>query len=209
MARKAIKSRKYLKKDVILAEIRNKLGLSQAQLAAILGISRPFLALAESGKRTLQSSLNTLLINIYIQFHELETGSQASYRSLETRLFLNDEYRSVLPAMKLLEQDCRSRVKQLKKTMEAMKQRASDAEHAIIVFTTTIDKFRENNGTDEKLIAGIKLLKQQAYDNLLTCWEPEQAKLHGKIEALAGEARALRRYRVKVMREHDPFKNKK
>ncbi len=199
--------------DHINTEIRNKLGVTQAQLAAILNVSRTYIALAESGRRTLHSSLNTLLTNIFLQFHELETGKQASYRSIETNLFLNDEYKKVLPEMQRLEKDCRARLKELKKNMETMKSRARDAEHAIIVFTNTINSIIENKdlaakNNEERMIAGLKLLKQQAYDNLLTCWEPEQAKLHGKIEAIAGEARSLRRYRVKVMKEHNPMKRK-
>jgi len=209
MAYKHRKSIKTGKKDLINTEIRKKLGVTQAQLAAIFNVSRTYITLAESGKRNLHSSSNLLLTNIYLQFHELETGKQASYRSLETRLLLNAEYKKILPGMKTQEQDCRYKIKQLKKDMEKMKERARDTEHAIIVFTTAINNLQENDKPGNKnnmQVRGLNLLKQQAYDNLLTCWEPEQAKLHGKIEAMAGEARALRRYRIKVMKEHNPFK---
>ena len=86
-------------------EIRNKLGVTQAQLAAILNVSRTYIALAETGRRTLHSRSNTLLTNIFLHFHELETGKQSSYRSIETNLFLNDEYKKVLPEMQRLEKE--------------------------------------------------------------------------------------------------------
>lgn len=106
--------------------------------------------------------------------------------------------------MKVLEQECRLHIKLMKRDLAMMQERARNAEHAIIVFTTAINNIQENGETGNKtdrLITGLNLFKQQAYNNFLTCWEPEQAKLHGKIEATGGEAKALRRYRVKVMRE--------
>ncbi len=196
-------------KDRINTKIRKKLGVTQAQLASILGVSRSYVTLSESGRRNLDPSGSALLASIYLQFYELETGRQSAYRTLETKLFLNDEYKKILPKMKALEKDCRNKIKALKKEMEAMKERARDAEHAIIVFTTAINNIKENTdpgAKQERQITGLQLFKQKAYDRLLTCWEPEQAKLHGKIEAIAGEAKALRRYRIKVMREHNPFK---
>jgi len=210
MAKSSKKGPKLPEKDVINAEIRKKLGLTQAQLAAILGVSRAGLALSESGKRTLHSTAHILLLNMFLQFHELETGKQASYRSLETRLFLNDEYKKILPEMNRLEKDCRHKMKALKESMTTMKERARDTEHAIIVLTTVINNLQENkeagNQKKERMVTGLNLMKQKAYDNLLTCWEPEQAKLQCKIEAASGEARALRRYRLKVMKEHGPFR---
>jgi transcriptional regulator with XRE-family HTH domain len=207
--RNSLQSRR---KDPINSEIRKKLGITQAQLASILGVSRPYITLAESKKRNLDSRSNLLLTNIYFQFHELETGKQVAYRTLEMKLFLNDEYKKKLPEMKALELDRRNKIKQLKKEMETMKEAARDAEHAIIVFTTVIQHFIDSDKKDNKTvmrITGMQLLKAQAYGRLLTCWEPEQAKLQARIEAIAGEAKALRRYRVKVMREHNPFKIKK
>ncbi len=209
MAFKSKKQQKTRKKDLLNTEIRKKLGVTQAQLATILNVSRAYVALIESGKRNPGSSANTLLLNIYLQFHELETGKQAAYRSLETRLFLNNEYKKILPKMKLMEQDYRLRIKELKKDLEDMKERARDAEHAIIVCTAAIKNLQEKEipgNKKSRQITAFSYLKEQAYDNLLTCWEPEQAKLHAKIEAVAGEAKALRRYRVKIMREHNPLK---
>ena len=205
------KPQKTRKKDLINTGIRKKLGITQAELATILHISRAYVTLAESGRRSIGSTLNTMLLNIYHHFHELETGRQVSDRSPETRLFLNDEYKKILPQMKAREQECRGKIKQLKKEMEKMKERARDAGNAIIVFSAAVKNLEEEDkpgNTNEPRVAGLQVLKQKAYDNLLTCWEPEQAKLHCKIEAIAGEAKALRRYRVKVVREHDPFKVK-
>lgn len=200
---------KRRKKESNNTKIRKKLGMTQAELASILNVSNAFVSMVEAGKRGHNPHAGSLMAKMLLQFHELETGKQSGYRSLETMAFLNEEYRKVLPAMKLLEQDCRQRVKELKKEMEQLKERAIDAEHAIIVFTTAIHSLQENGKTGdkkEKQVEGLNLFKQKAYNNLLTCWEPEQAKLQGKIEAIAGEAKALRRYRVKVMREHDPMK---
>src|SRR5436190_9937269 len=118
MANMVKKSTKNRKKDLTYTEIREKLGLTQAQLAAILNVSRTYVTLVESGKRSFHSSTNTLLLNIYLQFHELETGRQSSDRTIETRLFLNDEYKKILPGMKALEQDCRLKIKELKKDMK-------------------------------------------------------------------------------------------
>jgi transcriptional regulator with XRE-family HTH domain len=204
-----IKHTKRIKKDIINSEIRKKLGITQSELASVFNVSSAYLSMVEAGKRNLHSDAGAFLAKIFLQLYELETGKQSSERSLETRLFLNEEYRKILPKMKTLEQNCRFKVKMLKKDMENMKERARDAEHAIIVFTTAIKNLKENDkpaNKEDRQLAWLDYLKQKAYDNLLTCWEPEQAKLHGKIDAIAGEARSLRRYRVKVMREHDPFK---
>jgi transcriptional regulator with XRE-family HTH domain len=190
-------------------EIRKKLGISQLQLAGIFNHTKNYMSMVEAGKRDLRSGQNVLLLNMYTQFHELETGKQANDRSLETRLFLNDAYKNILPKMQMLEKECRLKIKELEKKMDAMKEQARNMEHAIIVFTTTINTIREGgeiNAEKERQMRGLNLLKEQAYDNLLTCWEPEQAKLQGKIEAVAGEAKALRRYRIKVLKEHNPFK---
>ncbi len=210
---KYIKKRKKRgKKDLTSIEVRKKLGVTQEQLAAMFKVSPSYISLVESGKRDYQSSSNFLLSSIYLQFYELETGIQASYRSLETRLFLNAEYKKLLPKMASLEQEYRNKIKELKIQLDQMKEDARDAEHAIIVLTTVINKFSKKdkaNYEDDIDLVGLNLLKQQAYERLLKCWEPGQANLHRKIEAVAGEARALRRYRVKIVREHNPKKKVK
>ena len=183
---------------------RKKLGISQLHLAALLNVSRSNLALAETNKRNLPAAGSLLLSNIYKHFHELENGTLANYRSLETRLFLNEEYRKELPKMKAMEKSCRHKMKLLEQQLKAMKEKAKDTEHAIIVLSRIADGLGKGPA-DEKQTTWINLLKQQAYDRLLSCWEPEQAKLHIKIEVLAGEARALRRYRINVTRAHGPF----
>ena len=206
MIHKSLKHSKRRKKDSFDTKIRKKLGVTQEQLASVLHISRSYLAHVESGKRNLASVHGLMLANMFSQFEDLEAGSQISYRSPETKLFLNAEYKKILPNMEALERDFRLKIKHLRKELAEMKERASNAEHAIIVFSTVIKDLEEKASADEKtarMITGFDLFKQQAYDNLLTCWEPEQAKLHGKIEAIAGEAKALRRYRVKVMREQE------
>ena len=212
MAFKVKKPHNSFKKDLLFTEIRKKLGITQVQLAAMLKVSRAYVSLVELKKRQGHSTPNTTLTNIFLQFHDLETGKLAAYRSLETKLFLNEEYKKMLPAMKALEQGCRLKIKRLKQCLEQMKEAARDAEHAIIVFTTAITELEERDRPaakkDHELI-GLQLFKQQAYEKLLMCWEPEQAKLHAKIEAIAGEAKALRRYRIKVTREHNPFKKTK
>lgn len=206
------KSLKIIKKDTINSEVRRKLGVSQEQLALILGISRAHVSLAELGTRFHGSGPSHLLANMYMEFYELETGSRSAYRSLETRLFMNEEYRKALPGMKTLEQDCRRRLNELKQELAALKQLARDTEHAIIVLTSSVSRLQEDGTAltkqQERQITGINLLKQKAYDRLLTCWEPEQAKLEAKIEALAGEARALRRYRLGVEKTHKPTRKK-
>lgn len=200
---------KKYKKASFNTEIRKKLGMTQAQLAVMFGVSPAFMNMVEAGKRSLRQEHNTMLAEIYLQFHELETGAQLGYRSLETKLFLNDAYKRILPGMKQQEQDYRSRITEMKKELAAMKEQARDAEHAIIVFTTAIDKVRETgkkNQDTARFMERLAFFKQQAYENLISSWEPQQAKLHSKIEAIAGEAKALRRYRTKVTREHNPFK---
>jgi hypothetical protein len=95
-------------------------------------------------------------------------------------------------------------MKLLKQQLKGMKEKAKDAEHAIIVLSRLAEGLG-NAPADENRVTWINLLKQQIYTRLLTCWEPEQAKLHIKIEMLAGEAHALRRYRINVTRAHGPF----
>lgn len=203
------RSQKNWVKDATMTEMRKKLCLSQAQFGSLFGVSREYITLAESGKRNLDSGAYLLLANMYLHFHELETGKRASPRSVETKLFLNEEYRRIIPKMKTLELEIRNELAHLKTKMEEMKERAEDAERTIIVFSAKIDELKEQAVPGSKtgrLVERLQLYKQQAYENLIRCWEPEQAKLHGKIEALAGEAKALRRYRIKVTREHNPFK---
>lgn len=201
--------RKINRKDTIDSIIRKKMGLTQAQFAALSNSNRTQITHFESGKRSLDPTSSAMIVDIQLQFLELETGSLSNYRSLETNLFLNEAYKRALPEMTALEKECRRKIKELKKDLEEMKQKARDMEHTIIIFTRYVNKLQEQEKQDKKTeqqVIGFNLFKQQAYDLLLTCWEPEQAKLHGKIEALSGEAKALRRYRTKVVKEHNPFK---
>src|SRR5207237_8565839 len=92
-------------------QARKKLGISQLHLAALLNVSRPNLALAETNRRRLPSASNIILTGIYKHFFELENGTLANYRSLETRLFLNEEYRKILPEMNAMEKRCRNNMK--------------------------------------------------------------------------------------------------
>ena len=198
--------------DHLFIEIRKKLGLTQAQAASMLGISRSTVAHIETGRFSSSSKSNIMLANMYIHFHELETGKQSADRSLETRLFLNDEYRKILPAMEKQEKEYRSKMIDLEAKMAKMKEQARDAEHAIIVFTKAINDVENLDKQDRKTaqkLTGLNYWKEQAYEKLLTCWEPAQAALQTRIEALAGEAKALRSYRLTVMKQHDPFKKKK
>ena len=199
----AYKGVKIPKKDSISTELRKKIGITQAQLASILEVSRSYLAHFESGNRSLSTPSLLMMADMTLHFHELETGKQVFTRSPEIKQFLDSEYKKVLPAMATLERECRLKIKKLEKELALMKERARNAEHAIIVLNTAIHKLNgENPGRKtEWHLKGLAQFKQQVYDNLLTCWEPEQAKLHGKIEAIAGEAKALRRYRTKVMKE--------
>lgn len=197
------------KKSLTNTEIRKKLGVTQVQLAAMLKVSRAYVSLTELNIRSGNPAPNTTLSKIFFHFHELETGKQSAYRSLETKLLLNDEYKKILPKMKAVEMECRYKLAQLKGQLNKMKERARDAEHAIIVFTKAIDTLKENDQPAEKTeneILGLNLLKEQAYTRLLACWEPEQAKLHARLEAVAGQARAFKRYRLKITRAHNPFK---
>jgi transcriptional regulator with XRE-family HTH domain len=192
-------------KNTIYTEIRKKLGLTQVELAAIFGLSRASVSLFELNRRNLDTTATTVFANMLLQFHELETGRQAGYRSLETRLILNDVYKDKIPEMKAAEKDRRFQIQQLLKEMAVMKETARDAENAIIVYSSSIQQLYENDKAQE-IVPGLQLFKQKAYNKLLTCWEPEQAKLQARIEALAGEARALRRFRLTIVREHNPFK---
>jgi transcriptional regulator with XRE-family HTH domain len=186
---------------------RKKLGISQVHLAALLNVSRSKLALAETNRRILQPASSVILSDIFKHFQELENGTLANYRSLETRLFLNEEYRKILPEMQAMEKTCRYKMKLLKQQLKIMKEKARGTEHAIIVLTRLADDLGKSPAEEKRVtFTWLNLLKQQVYDRLLTCWEPEQAKLHIKIEMLAGEARALRRYRINVTRTHGPFK---
>lgn len=199
---------KTRQKVLINSEIRKKLGITQEEFAAVLGLSRSQVALAETKRRDLNPKANTFLLQMYLQFHELETGSQSGYRSLETNLFLNEVYRKTLPEMRSKEKEYRSRIKQLSSELDSMKEAARNSEHAIIVFTTAVNKLEESDTQpgNSQVINGLKLFKQQAYDRLLSCWEPEQAKLQAKMEAAAAEARVLRRFRLKIIKAHNPFK---
>lgn len=206
------KSSYLRKKDILLTETRKKLGLTQIQMGSIFGLSRSFVGHVESKKRNYHSVVHAEILQFYIQFNELEKGTRPAQRSLETRLFLNAEYKKALPVMKKMEQDCREQVKQLEKKLKLMKEEARLAEHSIIVYTMAVN----NRPTDDKAtkksmlkVESLTLAKEQAYIRLLTNWEPEQAKLQAKIEAITGEARALRRYRVKITNEHNPLKIKK
>ena len=187
------------------AQMRKKLGLTQAELAAIFDLSRASVSLYELDQRNIDAMVSSVFANMFLQFQELETGRQSGYRSLETRLILNDIYKNKIPEMNAAEKDRRYKIKQLQKEMAVMKKMAGNAENAIIVFTSCIQQLYENDKA-QQIIIGLQLFKQKAYDKLLTCWEPEQAKLQARIEALAGEARALRRFRLTIERDHNPFK---
>lgn len=188
------------KRNNYIEKIRTKIGLSQERFAQMLKVSRSFLAMAETGKRSLPVSSVLILGKMYRDFHALETGAMADYRSLETRLFVNEEYRKVLPLMQTNEKSCRQRAKQLKQDLAAMKQQATDCHNWIIVITRLIDEIKDDPAS-KRDCEWLLLIKQQCYDRLLTCWEPEQAKVLINIEALTGEARALRKYRMKVKKE--------
>jgi transcriptional regulator with XRE-family HTH domain len=187
------------KTNPFLKEMREKMGHTQGHLAQMLKVSRSYLAMAELGRRSLPTASYIILARIYSDFNALETGALANYRSLETKLFVNHEYRKVLPAMELKERSCRQQAKQLKEKLADMKKRARDSENWIIVITRFIDEIKEDPSRSRE-VEWLQLLKGHSYDRLLTHGEPEQAKIHIKIEALNGEARALRRYRMKVKR---------
>jgi DNA-binding XRE family transcriptional regulator len=200
------------KTDHLFTEIRKKLGLTQEQAAAMLGISRSTVAHIETGRFSSSSEANIMLANMYIHFLELEEGKQPAGRSPEARLFLNAEYRELLPGIAKQEKDCRSKMIALKDQLAEMKERARDAEHAIIVFTKAISDVKNLDKQDAKTelkLTGLHYWKEQAYNRLFSCWEPAQAVLQARIKALAGEAEALRSYRLEVIREHDPFKKRK
>ena len=202
------RSSKQARKWDLNLQTRQKLGISQEKFASIFGTSRGNISHLEWGRRTGDSRINTVIANLFIRFNELETGARPATHSVETKLFLNEDYKRVLPQMESLEKDCRFKIKELKKKLAAMQEKARNAEHSIIVLKAAINDLKEEGPgsvDNPTSITGLEHLIQDNYYKLLTCWEPEQAKLHAKIEALAGEARALRRYRVKVMREHDPF----
>jgi DNA-binding XRE family transcriptional regulator len=109
---------KSRQKDVLIAEMRQKLDLSQAVFAAILGVPRTLLTMAESKERQLPARAGELVTKMYAQFMELETGIQANYRSLETRLILNDLYKSEIPAMKAREKECRLKITRLSEELQ-------------------------------------------------------------------------------------------
>jgi hypothetical protein len=207
---KRIKSNgKSRQKDVLIAEMRQKLDLSQAVFAAILGVPRTLLTMAESKERQLPARAGELVTKMYAQFMELETGIQANYRSLETRLILNDLYKSEIPAMKAREKECRLKITRLSEELQEMKQREKDAENSIIVCTTFLRQTEEKGVKDAATgmqLKGWNLFKEAAYHRLTSCWAPAQVKLQAKIEALRAEARTLRRTRLTIMREHHPFK---
>ena len=193
-------------------EIRKRLGITQQKFSSILGVSRSYIAMGESGVRNFNPSANTLLSKIFLQFLELENGKQSAYRTLETNLFLNAEYRKKLPQMKKLEKEYRQKAKDLTKQLDKMKESARNAEHSIIVLTRVIDNIKEENKQGKSMeikLTGLSFLKEECYLKLLRCWEPEQAKLLRRIAAIKGEARALQKYREQVIKEHNPFKRKK
>jgi transcriptional regulator with XRE-family HTH domain len=187
------------KTDTFLKELRENMGYTQEHFAQMLKVSRSHMAMAEVGRRTLPGASYVILAKLFTDFDALEKGALANYRSLETKLFVNHEYRKVLPAMELKERSCRQQAKQLKEKLADMKKRARDSENWIIVITRFIDEIKQDSSRGRE-VEWLHLLKGHSYDRLLTCWEPEQAKIHIKIEALVGEARALRRYRMKVKR---------
>ncbi len=200
---------KWRSKDLIIIGIREKLGISQGEFAAILGVSRALIAMAERKDRNLPQPARSMVTKMTVLFFELEKGIRANYRSLETRLLLNDLYKTEIPFMKAREKECRLEVKRLAEELEGMKQRERNAEDAIIVYTTLLQALREQGETDAataRQIEGLDLFKQRAYQQLTGCWAPAQVSLLSKIEALRAEARTLRRTRLKIMREHHPFK---
>jgi DNA-binding XRE family transcriptional regulator len=196
-------------KDLIITGVREKLGISQGEFAAILGVSRTLMAMAEGKERNLPQPASSIVTKMAVLFFELEKGIKANYRSLETRLLLNDIYKTEIPLMKAREKECRLEVKRLAEELEGMRQREKNAENAIIVYTTILNELREKEDRDagrERQIYGFELFKQRPYDQLTGCWAPAQVKLQAKIEALRAEARTLRRTRLTIMREHHPFK---
>lgn len=200
---------KWSSRDLVIKGIREKLDISHGQFATILGVSRPLLTLAESKQRNLPQPASSMVTKMTVLFFELENGSRANYRSLETRLLLNDLYKTEIPFMKAREKECRLKIKRLAEELEGMKQRERNAEDAIIVYTSLLQALREQGETDAataRQIEGLDLFKQRAYHQLTGCWAPAQVTLKVKIEALRAEARVLRRTRLMIMREHHPFK---
>ncbi|RYZ61427.1 MAG: XRE family transcriptional regulator [Chitinophagaceae bacterium] len=199
-ARKGLKSGFY-------TSIRTKMGLSQEEFASIFGLSRRSYSLIEGGHRDMPIQRDNLIVQMSLQFLELEKGIQANYRSLETRLFLNGEYKWNLDQMRTRENDCRRKMKGLSAELERLKLAARDANHAIIVASTAIRNLEESEtgpalkAEYPNVLKGLERYKKVSYDRLLTCWEPVQAKLQAKYEALAGEAKALRSFRLKIIKE--------
>ena len=181
-------------------QMREKIGLSQEHFALMLKVSRSQLSMAELGKRDLPGSAHLVLGKMHRDFDALEKGAMADYRSLETKLFINEEYRKVLPVMEQREKSCRVEVKKMKQELAGMKEQARDSENCIIIITRLIDEIKDDPASSRET-GWLLLMKQHCYERFLTCWEPEQARVHIKIESLAGEARALRRYRMKVKKE--------
>lgn len=209
MKKTRYKRRDLYKKDPDIHEMRRKLGLNIEEMGALFGITRSYMSRIESMQRNLPSAYSVMLLEMQVQFIELENGAQVNYRSLETRLLLNNWYKEKIPGMLARERHCRLEKKRLMTEMDNMKATARDTENAIIVYSTVIHKLMETApGTagENRLLEGLNLYKSKAYERLRLCWEPEQAKLQAKIEALAGEAKALRRFRLNIIQQHQPIK---
>lgn len=201
--------RKRRQNDVFIGQIRKKLGVSQAVFAAILGISRPLLALVELRKRELPLEAGSLVTKMYLQFMELEQGIQANDHAQATRLILNVRYNTKIPALKAREAACRQGVRRLSEELKVMKKAEKNAQHAMMVCTGLLQQIEEGGARDaasRRQIQGFKLLNKAADSRLSECWSPAQVSLQTKIESLRGEARVLRKTRLNIMKEHPTFK---
>lgn len=198
MPLKAYIKRRKPQKDLLFADIRKKLGITQWQLAGMFGHSRNYITMVEAGKRQLHATHSTLLYHAYLQMRDLESGKQPARRSEATKSFIQAACKKAVPGIKAREEACLQQLKIAEEELAAMQQRARDAEHAIIVYTTLINniKTQTNAGKNADLqLKTFSYLHDLAHKNLLRNCEAEQLELEVRIEMLKAEGKALRRWR--------------
>lgn len=172
---------KSLKNDHY-ALLRQKLGLSQTQLAEQLGISKAAISMVESGRRSLPTTALLKLV-------ELEKKMNAA---LEAGPVTGTETNTDLPAeataefSQLHQQQCDEQLHKLTPKLEAMETRYKKLQAQLQLMDKMLEK--EPAGPGNSLLMSLEINRNRILSKMSGCNPKEQALLRNKIALLKAEA---------------------
>jgi transcriptional regulator with XRE-family HTH domain len=164
------------------AATRQRLGLSQQQLANHLGISRSCIAMAEIGQRGLPVKALLKLAELEIQMASISVTDTAVERI---------EPGSKIPTLDVVydrEQQCQFEIVKLTYKLEEM----TDKYKSLVLRLQLLDFLLENNihATGERLL--LQTQRQKTISQLSVCNLSAQTVLRSKIALLSAEANMSR-----------------